>query len=276
MAALRSLSWRTAQEVLLRPLCCPNSSLSPPRTAHHTRRAHSSSLTTPFPDAVVECRGDLPYGSREYLLLPPHTSLMHLEAEPDLLIASLHAHRNILFAASLRDNNDTTTGHPYSLSQVVPALVQAALVDATSNGEQPQAVAALHGLSAWVRLQLGIVEESAGSDPNTTEHVAKGTDATATSSVWLRDLADVELQAVRAIATGIPRPGHSVVGAGTYRDGADAWSRLAKAYAEAGLAEEARLYEEQGGQLVNVEHMADTQPAYLQEAGGAMARFFFV
>jgi hypothetical protein len=201
---------------------------------------------------------------------------MHLEAEPDLLIASLHAHRNILFAASLRDNNDTTTGHPYSLSQVVPALVQAALVDATSNGEQPQAVAALHGLSAWVRLQLGIVEESAGSDPNTTEHVAKGTDATATSSVWLRDLADVELQAVRAIATGIPRPGHSVVGAGTYRDGADAWSRLAKAYAEAGLAEEARLYEEQGGQLVNVEHMADTQPAYLQEAGGAMARFFFV
>ena len=84
------------------------------------------------------------------------------------------------------------------------------------------------------------------------------------------------LEAVRAIVTGIPREGHSVVGQGTYRDAEQAWKAFASEYVELGLASEASLYKEHGGKLVSIEHMADQNPVYLKSAGGAMARMFFV
>lgn len=105
------------------------------------------------------------------------------------------------------------------------------------------------------------------------------------------------LDAIRAISTGIPRPGHSVVGMGTYRDGKDAWVALAWEYCQLldmddedddsfeigggshfrrGL-EEVLLYKSIGGGEVSmIEHLGHTQPEYLRDAGGAMARVFFV
>ena len=180
--------------------------------------------TSLLSDAVVQVRGDVPYGSREYLLLPPHATIDDVAVDASLVLASMRAHRNILFGAKIV--------HPdlkskYSLVDVCPALVRAAVHDAGVNGEQPQALAALHGLCAWVGEQL---QEKQQQDKNND------------TPLW-KDISDLEIEAVRAIATGVPRPGHSVVGVGTFRDGKAAWGRLAKHYVEkSGGSEECQLY----------------------------------
>ena len=83
-------------------------------------------------------------------------------------------------------------------------------------------------------------------------------------------------EAVQAIATGIPRKGHSVIGVGTFRDGEKGWKALAREFVDRKLAEEVALYQKFGGQIVGIEHLADKNPSYLKSAGGAMARVFFL
>jgi len=39
--------------------------------------------------------------------------------------------------------------------------------------------------------------------------------------------------------------------------------------------EEMALYKSRDGEITKIEHLAHTQPEYLREAGGAMARLFF-
>ena len=80
---------------------------------------------------------------------------------------------------------------------------------------------------------------------------------------------------VTAIATGIPREGHRVVGQGTFRDGEAGWEALAEEFINKELAEEVELYRAREGTVVGIEHLADTNPQYLKSAGGAMARLFF-
>jgi hypothetical protein len=204
--------------------------ISPLLATRHRIACRIGRSFSSFPDAVIHRRGELPYGSRQYLLLPPHVEAE--AAEPSLLLASLHAHRNVLFGAASK----------YELKECLP-LVHAALEDANTQGEQPQALATLHGLCDFVVDRLDTLE-----------------------------LDQVSLEAVRAIATGIPRPGHSVVGQGTFRDGADAWKVLAREY----VSEEVQLYQAANAQVVDIELMADTSAPYLKSAGGAMARLFFL
>ncbi|KAL3914231.1 MAG: hypothetical protein SGILL_006186 [Bacillariaceae sp.] len=197
----------------------------------------------------IHRRGQDGHGSREYLLLPPEVkNVEQVQLDSTLPAAAIFAHRNILFGARsfLKD---------VSVTDVCPPLVQRAVQEAEEYGEQPQGMASLQGLCAWVAHAL--------QEPSTT-------------SPTLQKLDDATLEAVRAIATQVPRPGHSVVGQGTYRDGKDAWQALAKEYIELQLGDEANLYMQHGGRLVAIEHMADTSPDYLKSAGGAMARFFFL
>ena len=142
------------------------------------------------------------------------------------------------------------------MAEVCPPLVQLAVEEAEEYGEQPQGMASLKGLCGWVTHALK-------EDPST-------------STTTLQTLDPSALEAVRAIATQVPRPGHSVVGQGTYRDGKEAWQELAKEFVERGLGDEANLYKQHGGRLVAIDHLADTSPDYLKSAGGAMARFFFL
>lgn len=187
-------------------------------------------------------------------------------------MAALLAHRNILFGARcfVKDRNNNNTVR--KLVDVCGPLVQRAVQDAEEYGEQPQGMANLQGLCAWVAAAATTSMEGNTSDGGSSNSNLPG-------SQVLKELHDTDpaaLEAVQAIATGVPRPGHSVVGQGTYRDGQEAWKRLAKEYIELGLADEANLYQQHRGKLVVIEHMADTSPTYLQTAGGAMARFFFV
>lgn len=236
------------------------------RSLASTNNISSASSIPDLDHCVVHQRGDLPYGSREYILLPPGISLKNAEDDKSEKIACLRAHRNILFGAeslsSYVPNN--------KVSQVCLPLISAALEDASSQGEQPQALSTLHGLCAWVRRACTLLE--AGKE--TSESLSK-------VLATIRQDDSVAFEAVKAIATGIPRPGHSVVGAGTYRDASEAWERLAKEFVVSGSKDlnvnnEYRLYQNAGAELVGIELLANTNPDYLESAGGSMARFFFI
>jgi hypothetical protein len=194
--------------------------------------------------------------SREYLLLPPDVYVPQVLQDPSLPAAALFAHRNVLFGAR--------SFHGYELEDVCLPLVIVAIEEseAFDPGQQPQAVASLKGLSNWV---AGCFETDGLGESQTLQKLAQEGEG-----------GSVSLEAVRAIATGIPRPGHSVVGEGTFRDGEEAWKELAREYVGLGLSEEANLYEKQGGKLVNIEHLADRSAENMKSAGGAMARMFFL
>jgi hypothetical protein len=224
--------------------------------AHLLRFAHPRSLvrrhdqirlySALLDEAVVHKRGDAGYGSREYLLLPPQVTLEQIKVDPKLILSSLFAHKNIVFGA--RVNPD------FEMVEACSPLLKAALQDAADVGEQPQAVASLAGLCDFV------VTCMETDDP------------------VLAQLEDdtVGLEACKAMATGIPRPGHSVVGVGTFRDGQAGWEIFAREFVERDLAQEPNLYKEGGAQLVAVEHLADKSEAYMKTAGGAMCRLFFL
>ncbi len=192
---------------------------------------------------IVHRRGDAGYGSREYLLVPPN-----VVPDKSTAAATLLAHRNIVFGAR------SLLGYP--MKEVCSPLVDQAVRDAGENGEQPQAIASLAGLCDWVKECL---------------------DSRASKQLELLRASDpLTWEAVVAVATGIPRPGHTVVGVGTFRDAEEGWKQLAKEFVELELSEEAELYRHQGARLVGIEHLADRNPEYLVSSGGAMARFFFL
>ena len=206
-------------------------------------------------------------------------------------------------------------------------LLDVAKEDASMNGQQPQALATLNGLCSWVKECFDRNGEGSdvlamllhGGQPNLLRDATNelGGNSSVDSSVASDDEKDrrgnrrrnqiiksqsakfmlenetdrmLSLNAVRAIATGVPRPGHSVVGAGTYRDGKEAWMSLAWEYCRLASSnppsphsvghrrglEEVILYQSRDGEVATIEHLAHTQPDYLKEAGGAMARIFFV
>jgi hypothetical protein len=159
------------------------------------------------------------------LLLPAHATLEQVKVDPKVSIASLFAHKNILFGARVQ--------HSFDLVPACPPLLQAALQDASMVGEQPQAMASLAGLCSFVETCFE------------------------TNDTILSAPHPVALDACKAIATGIPRPGHSVVGVGTFRDGRAGWDVLAREFVMRGLAPEANLYKSNGGEVVNIEHLAD-------------------
>lgn len=267
-------------------------------------RDRETTTTTSF----VHRRGDHPYGSREYLLVQPagpnatsSSSSSSTLTGPDgstlQILATLKAHRNIVFGATTTSSLSSPSS---SVADLCPALLRAALDDCSNDGEQPQAVSTLHGLSAWVRacLEGGATETTTTTATTSTvlEGLRRqplrgdgddgnGSDPSSSSDAAPR----LALQAVTAIATGVPRPGHAVVGQGTYRDGAAAWTALAREFVALSsppppsdqkphhdfASDECRLYQAAGAELVQIELLADTQPAYLASAGGAMARFFF-
>jgi hypothetical protein len=169
-------------------------------------------------------------------------------------------------------------------------LVKAALVDAGSQGEQPQAVATLHGLCNWVEACLCSANEN--KPPPTG---AAGTPFSKVLNQLMQqnhlEARRIELEAVRAIATGIPRSGpiarsKSKVSSapswhGTFRDGSGAWSDLAREYAP--RAAEVQLYRGHGAEVTGIELLLPGEPSaaltddpYRRSAGGAMARMFFL
>eukprot|EP00579_Thalassiosira_antarctica_P010247 CAMPEP_0201911164 /NCGR_PEP_ID=MMETSP0903-20130614/2222_1 /ASSEMBLY_ACC=CAM_ASM_000552 /TAXON_ID=420261 /ORGANISM="Thalassiosira antarctica, Strain CCMP982" /LENGTH=368 /DNA_ID=CAMNT_0048445855 /DNA_START=26 /DNA_END=1132 /DNA_ORIENTATION=+ len=271
-------------------------------------------------------QGDNDYGVRRYLLLPRTDEDGNEIQSPSEknIIASLNANRNILFGAKLHihssssstTSNDDNDDDEYITEYLAAcgSILDIAREDAAINGQQVQALCTLNGLCSWVKECLD--RDGKGSDtltrlmhgerqPNTltSKKENKAPHGGKRSNLKIQDSSAAfmpkkkperlqVLEAIRAIATGEPRPGHSVVGAGTYKDGMKGWVACAREYSQlatnpnsvsldASLVgrkglEEMALYQSRGGEVTKIEHLAHTQPEYLREAGGAMARLFFV
>ena len=212
------------------------------RGALHKCRSIS---TTDLDRSIVHRRGDDHYGSRQYILLPPFVTMAQFKAEPTIAYGSIFAHRNVVFGAQ--------TVHEDML-MACGRLLDVALEDCGSVGGQPQAVASLAGLCKWVVNGLE------------TEDIL----------LQLKKDDIVSFDAVKAVATGVPREGHSVLGVGTYRDAERGWMLVATEFVKKGYCKEANLFISRQGELTDIEHMADKSEAYLRTAGGTMARFFFL
>ena len=81
------------------------------------------------------------------------------------------------------------------------------------------------------------------------------------------------IECAKAIALGKPRPGHSVLGQGTFRAGERAWMRLCEMHMEEDeeVAREMATFKGAMRGAFAPAHMADTDPEYIALAGGAMA-----
>lgn len=255
-----------------------------------TRQHQQNTLA--FPDSFLHRRGDHPYGSREYLLVQPVTAaggnatkidaaataaskIIHSPDGSQLqILASLNAHRNIVFGASVRvvQQQQTQQRSFITVLDLCPPLLRAALEDCAADGEQPQALSTLHGLSAYVRACV-VPQQQEGNVASSPSLRSPARDR-----IRLLENGETILEAVTAIATGIPRHGHTTVGQGTHRDGAIGWEAFAREFVltQPDPTGECVLYQQAGAELVTIELLADTQPAYLASSGGAMARFFFV
>jgi hypothetical protein len=271
-----------------------------------------------FPDSFVYRRGDHPYGTREYILVRPKpndedddnniddtTKSGHdasqtatVESLPNevIVLATIHANNNIVFGANVNQKviqmgHHETDVKPPSILDLCPILLHSALTDCSNEGEQPQALSTLHGLSAWVRQCL---DEDSPIQSNVIQSLREQIMNPSYSSnraigQQIQNLdAHQQLECITAIATNTPRPGHSVVGQKTHAHGAFAWEALAREYAVLDynddtisvvqLSEECLLYQQytESCELVEIELLADTSPSYLLSAGGAMARFFIM
>ena len=258
--------------------------------------------------------GDNTYGVRRYLLLSRDNDNDDDSTQMPTIIASINANKNILFGAQLHTNQSGDYIADYFAA--CEPLLDIAKEDASINGQQVQALAALNGLSSWVTECLERDGEgsqvltsllhgeqsntlldsdkdeqvkSQGSTASSSNRRARQNVRTQSAKIILENESDriLMVDAIRAIATGVPRPGHSVVGQGTYRDGEQGWKSLAWEYSNlatvpfstcdgvSGL-EEVSLYKSRDGQVAKIEHLASVEAEYLKVAGGAMARMFFV
>jgi len=211
---------------------------------------------------------DSKQGAFQYMLLPSsmpfnldqyrsHQSIRHQILSEKL--ASLYVSRNIVFGAS--SNSD--------MLKYCGPLVDVAISRAEEEGDQVHAMATLHGLCDWVVNLLETAE-----NPNSTSSSEITKEEKQVLGTIIPET--ISYEAVKAIATGIPRPGHSVVGQGTYRDGKDGWILLAKQFAEQQKGGEVDLYKSKGAEPVEIEFLADTSERYLKSAGGSMLRMYFV
>ena len=98
---------------------------------------------------------------------------------------------------------------------------------------------------------------------------------------WVRDtkawerFEEPERSAVEAIATNTPRPGHSVLGKGTFEAAKEAWTTLALGFADRAEVGEAAIFRGAGAKLAGINWLHDTSPEALEGSGGATAAFHF-
>lgn len=139
-----------------------------------------------------------------------------------------------------------------SLSSVGKPLVRAARNELLVRGAEPGrivAVAPLIGLNQWIvdNQRWSSLDESA------------------------EDFDADQPGAVEAIAKGVPRPGHSVLGQGTFKAGKPAFMRLAMEYAARAAVDpdmETAMFANNGFSVANVNWMHATGPDDLKECAG--------
>ena len=241
--------------------------------------ASSTDHTTLLSNAQVHCinnnnnntnNNDNVSNQKLYILLPNDVSLDLAKKVNKLHLARLSTNENIIFGAKVVQRTLGTE------SNVCKPLLDAALSDIISKEDDSAiALASLDGLCRWVAQAIEENETKRSNNGCETDNEKEeGTKINAVLEQWR--VSDQSMyEAVKAIATGVPRPGHSVVGQGTYRDGEKGWMELAKLYIEHDMSNEGLLYKSGGGKLECIDHLANTSREALMYSGGAMARYSF-
>ena len=278
----------------------------------------------PLSDEIIIKRelkeGNNAYGVRRYLLLPRNEfEDYNVGSSSQDIIASINANQNMMFGLQLHQRSTTFEDGIDNIDfteflNTCGPLLDIAKEDASVNGQQPQVLCALNGLCAWVRgcldnngdgsKVLDVLMHGAQSDSSMHEIPVSKTDERPNKSIsdtprsrqriqnkskayTVKDESTrlIQLEAITAIATSTPRPGHSVLGAGTFRAGHQPWIHLAWEYCstsspwdvtcKSGL-EELMCCKSRNGEVAAIEHLAHREDGYLKSAGGAMARLFFV
>eukprot|EP00557_Chaetoceros_sp_GSL56_P000635 CAMPEP_0176494942 /NCGR_PEP_ID=MMETSP0200_2-20121128/10386_1 /TAXON_ID=947934 /ORGANISM="Chaetoceros sp., Strain GSL56" /LENGTH=272 /DNA_ID=CAMNT_0017892775 /DNA_START=24 /DNA_END=840 /DNA_ORIENTATION=- len=181
-------------------------------------------------------------------------------------MASICVKRNIIFGSRLYATpaQEQEQGGGGYVKTTLP-LLEKALLEASREGDQPQGLAALNGLSRYVRNALQQQQQEEQFSP--------------ALELWRNrdhDAEQVVLEAITSVATQIPRKGHSVVGIGTYSDARIGWTDLAKEYATISETDETRypfvqqgdatLFQAKGALLVNIEYIGfDENPDYWKD-----------
>ena len=234
----------------------------PSRSFFASSTDHTTLLSNATVHRMAENDNDT-YGPRQYILLP-HDTPIDLAVRVDKLhLARIYANRNIIYGPKVVQRSLGTK------AEVCKVLLDEALKDvptlSSGSGDKPVALASLDGLCRWVSGAIKEKEEKQDGISSSIHELL----------IRWSENDEQTYGAIKAIATGVPRPGHSVVGQGTYRDGEEGWMELAELYVKDGMAEEGLLYQKSGGKLVSIDHLADTTRDGLTSSGGAMARFEF-
>ena len=233
-------------------------------------RAGISTLGHVLQDPVIKVIGDKAYDGVKELVLLSHRESSSMNSSPSSSsnqsshkLASVFVKRNIIFGSRIHQPG-------LSLVKTCSPLVNQALNIASEYGDQPQALASLYGLSNWVCSCLKYADENKTVE-NPSKVISKLLDSHNNHE------SRIILEAVTAIATQTPRQGQTTIGVGTYRDGRPGWEALAKEFATSFNDDgEPSLYSSYGGEIVQVEYLADTSPVYLKEAGGVLLRYFIL
>ena len=144
-----------------------------------------------------------------------------------------------------------------SLSVVGTPLIRAARNELKLHGcERVMAVAPLTGLCAWVRAEQSwekLDSSAEGYHPD-------------------------QPGAVEAVAKGIPRPGHSVLGVGTYKAARPAFERLALEYAQRSVSDpdaEVAMYAASNAAVASINWMHATEQESLLDCAGCTVTMRF-
>ena len=188
-------------------------------------------------------------------------------------LASICVKRNIIFGPKLHLNSNSTglvgglgLGSGSGFVKILHPLLKHALKEASSEGDQPQGLAALNGLVDYVSFAMqsdvalngvgggvngnpdtGTANATASADANgvsTTDIVVispaleqlkmkahKPSNSESQTKSRSESEAQIVLEAVYSIATQTPRMNHTTISAGTYNDARLGWTLLAKEYA---------------------------------------------
>lgn len=165
----------------------------------------------------------------------------------------------ILRASMLNGNTGLLVGTQcdpaLTLSAAGTPLVRAAIDELKARGaERVVAVAPLAGLCAWV-VEHKLWEKLDASAPDHDPEQAG---------------------AVEAVARGVPRPGHSVLGHGTFTAARPAFERLASAYVAQAIGRpdpdsEAAMFVHAGGEVLGIKWMQATDDESLRDCAGCTA-----
>lgn len=214
-----------------------------------------------------------PSGKLSFWLLRRNSTPINAHFDPGIPVGT-GVNADVL--ASVIKQGDVLLGGASAMDGLGPVAVTSVVQQALRSGmcvDTVECLVALPGLCEFVA-KRELWADAAGLAPAFDAAFGDLDDVSKTETI------EASLASAKAIALGVPRPGHSVLGHGTFKAAEPAWKGMALQYLsqKEEIKEEVEAYERAlamafpgKGVRVAAVHMANTDPEYMADAGGAMA-----